>query len=74
MSGLPYSPTVSSFLRPIFGYFRGSFERDLIEQSAAERLVKAASVAGFALAGNLVGVVVSLPASEIVSFRDLTSS
>lgn len=32
--------------RPIFGRLRGVLERDLLEQSAAERLVKALLAAG----------------------------
>jgi hypothetical protein len=43
---LPLRPTVSVIVRPILGRFRGTFERDLIEQSAAERLAKAAGIAG----------------------------
>jgi hypothetical protein len=37
---------VSPITRPVLGRFRDVIERDLIEQSAAERVAKAALIAG----------------------------
>ena len=46
MPSLPPRSPVSVTARPIIGRFRGVLERDLIEQSAAERLVRALFAAG----------------------------
>ncbi len=46
MPCLPFRPAMSAFLRAIAGHLRGLTERDLIEQSVIERLVKAAFAAG----------------------------
>jgi hypothetical protein len=43
---LPPRTPVSMTIRPIVGRFRGVLERDLIQQSAAERLVRALFAAG----------------------------
>ena len=46
MPHLPRSPSVSPITRPVLGRFRDVIERDLIEQSVAERVAKAALIAG----------------------------
>ena len=46
MPRLPPRTPVSVTARPVIGRLRGVLERDLIAQSAAERLVKALFAAG----------------------------
>ena len=46
MSGLPLHTTVSVLPRRVLGRVRVGLERDLLEQGVAERLVRAAVVAG----------------------------
>jgi hypothetical protein len=43
---LPFRSALNLKERPLLGRFQGVFERDLIEQSAGERLVKAVFAAG----------------------------
>jgi hypothetical protein len=42
---LPLCASVSVIARPLLGRLRAAFERDLIEQSVAERVTKAALAA-----------------------------
>lgn len=46
MSGLPLRTTVSVLSRGVLGRVRVVLDRDLLEQGVAERLVRAALVAG----------------------------
>ncbi len=46
MPRLPLRATVSVIARPVLGRLRAVLERDLVEQSVAERLAKAVFVVG----------------------------